>query len=122
MGNGDWAVYGIALVGLVVLAYAAIGALSPPSVQFDSAGNVIASEQNRVAFAKQAQSSGLGECGDLRDTANVQHLSHHPSQYASCLQQVEPGFLQQATGQTLQEILGGSGAAAGADPMAGHHG
>lgn len=106
MGDGNWAVYGIALVGLVLLAYAAVGALAPPSVQFDSAGNVLQSEQNRVAFAQQAQSSGLGECGDLRDTANVQHLSHHPSQYASCLQQVDAGFLQQATGQTLQEILG----------------
>lgn len=45
-------------------------------------------------------------CGDLTSAVYVQHLSHHPGIYADCLKQVDPAFLKQVTGRTLQQILG----------------
>ncbi len=44
------------------------------------------------------QNKNAGGCGDLTDPGNVQHLSHHPSQYADCLKQVSPDVFQKATG------------------------
>lgn len=44
------------------------------------------------------EQQNAGGCGDLADTANVQHLSHHPSQYADCIKQVSPDIFKQATG------------------------
>ncbi len=44
------------------------------------------------------QQTNAGGCGDLNDIANVQHLSHHPSQYADCIKQVSPEVFKQAVG------------------------
>ncbi|MFZ3077379.1 MAG: hypothetical protein WA139_02900 [Candidatus Aenigmatarchaeota archaeon] len=44
------------------------------------------------------QQANAGGCGDLNDVANVQHLSHHPSQYADCIRQVSPEMFKQAVG------------------------
>ncbi len=37
-------------------------------------------------------------CGDLNDLSNIQHLSHHPGQYAGCIKKVSPDKFKQATG------------------------
>ncbi|MBS3051931.1 MAG: hypothetical protein J4428_00980 [Candidatus Aenigmarchaeota archaeon] len=37
-------------------------------------------------------------CGDLNDLSNIQHLSHHPSQYGDCIKNVSPDKFKQATG------------------------
>lgn len=44
------------------------------------------------------QQANAGGCGDLNDVANVQHLSHHPSQYADCIKQISPEMFKQAVG------------------------
>lgn len=44
------------------------------------------------------QQANAGGCGDLTDVSNVQHLSHHPSQYADCIRQVSSEVFKQATG------------------------
>lgn len=44
------------------------------------------------------QQQTAGGCGDLNDLRNVQHLSHHPSQYADCIKQVSPEMFKQAVG------------------------
>ncbi len=44
------------------------------------------------------QQQNAGGCGDLNDVANVQHLSHHPSQYADCIKQVSSEMFKQAVG------------------------
>ncbi len=41
------------------------------------------------------QQKNAGGCGDLTDAGNVQHLSHHPSQYADCIKQVSPQIFKQ---------------------------
>ncbi len=97
--------YGVLFVGVLVLAFSVFSLFSAPKIDVDAQGRVLETARNEQYFQQQAVQVG-SECGDLRDAANVQHLSHHPGQYADCLRQVDPAFLQQATGQTLQQILG----------------
>ncbi len=44
------------------------------------------------------EQKNAGGCGDLNDIGNVQHLSHHPSQYADCIKQVSPEVFKGAVG------------------------
>ncbi len=54
-------------------------------------------------FFKPQKASSLPDtqnfdaCGDLNDLSNIQHLSHHPSQYADCIKKVSPDKFKQAT-------------------------
>ena len=98
-------IYAIIFGAVLVLSWSVFSTFSKPQLDRDSRGLLLETASNEQYFAAQAQSAG-SECGDLKDEANVQHLSHHPGQYADCLKQVEPAFLQKATGKTLKEILG----------------
>lgn len=99
-------VYGLIFLAAFVLAYSVFATFSKPAYERNAQGLVANSLANQQYFQQQAAQSG-SECGDLNDEANVQHLSHHPGQFADCLKQVNPAFLQKATGKTLQQILGG---------------
>ena len=102
----NWVLYGVLFISVALLAWSVISFFRPAQVQRDSSGNVLNSSSNFNIYSSQAGASG---CGNLSDSGNVQHLSHHPSLYANCLEQVDPTFLQQVTGKTLQQILNGSG-------------
>jgi hypothetical protein len=97
--------YGVVFVAIAVVAFSVFSTFSQPKLSLDSKGRVMETASNEQYFQQQAASSG-NECGNLKDAANVQHLSHHPSQYAECLRKVDPAFLKQATGKTLQQIIG----------------
>ena len=105
MKTEELIMYGLVFVGVLVVGLAAMTFFSEPKIAYDVQGKVIQSAANQQVFAQQAAVAG-SDCGSLTDTANVQHLSHHPGQYEQCLRQVDPGFLKQATGQTLELILG----------------
>jgi len=51
------------------------------------------------------QQQNAGGCGDLNDVTNVQHLSHHPSQYADCIKQVSPEVFKQAVGTDKETFM-----------------
>lgn len=57
------------------------------------------------------QQQNAGGCGDLNDAANVQHLSHHPSQYADCIKQVSPEIFKQAVGTDKNAFMRQNGIA-----------
>ena|SRR3989344_5837497 len=105
MKTEELLVYGLIFLGVIAIGLAASAFLSQPKIAYDAQGNVIQNAANQQIFAQQAAAAGNG-CGSLTDTANVQHLSHHPGQFENCLRQVDPNFLKQATGQTLEQILG----------------
>ena len=105
MKTEELIMYGLVFVGVIAVGLAAMTFFSEPKVAYGVQGNVIQSAANQQVFAQQAAAAG-GQCGSLTDAANVQHLSHHPGQYEQCLRQVDPNFLKQATGQTLEQILG----------------
>lgn len=102
----EYILYGVIFLAAGLLAWSVFASFQQPKLDRDSNGILLKTQANEQYFQQQAQSAG-SECGNLRDTANVQHLSHHPGQYADCLKQVDPSFLQKATGKTLQQILGG---------------
>lgn len=124
---GELLEYGALFVAVGVLGLIGFSVFSPQQpagddsefVEFDSQGDVVQSQQNYQYFSQQAGQQPGSECGNLRDTANVQHLSHHPDRYVDCLRQVDPAFLKQATGQSYEEIVGASSGGGG---MEGHHG
>lgn len=108
----DRLAYGALFAGVLIMAWAAMGALSPaaaaqvvyaPAVQN---GQVVQNAQSRAYFAQQAQAAG-SECGDMNDPQNLQHLSHHPEKFSACLKAADPAKLKAATGKTAQQILGG---------------
>ncbi len=99
--------YGILFAVAGVLAFSILSLTSAKNVDLDrdSSGTLLETEKNEEYFQQQAAEMG-DECGDLKSTSNVQHLSHHPAMYAECLKKVEPAVLKQATGKTLSELLG----------------
>jgi len=44
-------------------------------------------------------------CGDLTDLSNIQHLSHHPQQYAECIKLVSDEKFQQAVGISKSQFM-----------------
>lgn len=96
--------YGLVFVVVLVLAFAFF-VYRPAGQATDASGALVPSGQNFQYYQQKAQALG-DECGDLKDEGNVQHLSHHPGQYAECLKKVEPAMLQKATGKTLKELIG----------------
>jgi len=75
--------YGIVVAAVAILAWAV----------FSIVGTGVGSANYNYYQQKNA-----GDCGDLNDVANVQHLSHHPSQYADCIKQVSAEMFKQAVG------------------------
>lgn len=80
---------GIAAVAVAILAWAVL------SIFGTGAGS---------ANYSYYQQKNAGGCGDLNDVSNIQHLSHHPSQYADCIKQVSPEMFKQAAG-TDREVF-----------------
>src|SRR3989344_4871378 len=105
MKTEELIMYGLVFAGVIAVGLAAMTFFSEPKIAYDVQGKVIQNASNQQIFTQQAAAVG-SDCGSLTDTANVQHLSHHPGQYEQCLRQVDPNFLKQATGQTLEQILG----------------
>ncbi len=91
--------------GVVLVMAFAFFVYRPAGAQAGPAGGLVPSGQNFQYYQQKAADLG-NECGDLKDEGNVQHLGHHPDRYASCLKQVEPAFLEKATGKTLQQLVG----------------
>lgn len=75
--------YGIVAVAAAILVWAVASAIGTGA---GSANYNYYEQQN------------AGGCGDLNDVGNVQHLSHHPSQYADCIKQVSAEVFKQAVG------------------------
>ena len=87
-----------------MLGWVFYGFVSPPQpAQYQANG----AGATHATFS-QSGSGVDDECGDITDASNVQHLGHHPDQFANCLKKVNPQLLKQATGKTLDELLGGS--------------
>jgi hypothetical protein len=99
----EWILYGVLFVSVALLTWSIVSFFQPLPVQVqkDSSGNLLNTSSNFQVYSSE---SG---CGNLTDPSNIQHLSHHPSMYADCLKQVNATLLQEATGRTLQQILGG---------------
>ena len=110
--NETYILYGIGIVAILMLGWVFYGFISPPQpAQYQTSG---ASSGAQATFSQQSNNID-DECGDLNDASNVQHLGHHPDQFASCLKKANPNFLKQATGKTLDELIGSG------DPMASMH-
>ncbi len=62
-----------------------------------------------AANTYSSPASGSDDCGDLSDSSNVQHLSHHPSQYAECIKKVDPAVFKQAVGKDKDAFLSENG-------------
>jgi|SRR3989338_3449357 len=101
--NEMYILYGIGIIAVLMLGWAFIGFVSPSQPSAENAQF----QQASTFSASGGASSSDSECGDLNDISNVQHLGHHPDQFADCLKKVNPQVLKQATGQTLEELLGG---------------
>lgn len=83
ISNENIMLYGIVVVAVAILIWAV----------FSIIGTGVGSANYNYYQQKNA-----GGCGDLNDASNVQHLSHHPSQYADCIKQVSPEMFKQAVG------------------------
>lgn len=98
--------YGVVAAAVAVIAWAVLGIFGAgASSTAYNAGSVSAPSASAGAAEGQMNEAGMDEsgmngtgCGDLTDPGNVQHLSHHPSQYADCIKQVSPEVFKQATG------------------------
>lgn len=87
----------IALVGaFAVLGWVLYGAFSSPA----------APSSGLAALPNQAIPS---ECGDITDNANVQHLSHHPSQFGECIKLVDPAKFKEAVGTDKSAYMSQNG-------------
>ncbi len=73
--------YGIVAAAVAILVWAVASVFGTGSANYD-----------------YYQQQNAGGCGDLNDLGNVQHLSHHPSQYADCIKQVSAEVFKQAVG------------------------
>ncbi len=106
--------YAMVAIAIATLAFAVFSFGTPAAQPVAGQANNIALQQKQVwqgvsstsASAVQTQALDNSQCGDLNDDANVQHLGHHPGQYAACLKQVDPAVLKKATGKTLGQLIG----------------
>ncbi|VVB61408.1 Uncharacterised protein [uncultured archaeon] len=101
--KGNILSYAIVAVAIAVVVWAALSTFGLNTGKTASYNSNQASSQGMDAM----HSSGMnaGECGDLNEVGNVQHLSHHPSQYADCLKQVSPTVFKQATGTDKEAFM-----------------
>ncbi|GEM_PF-1930361 len=120
----DKIIYAALFVGVLVAAWAGLGAIGigdPPSgPELGAGGRVAQSAQSRQYYAQLAKQAG-SECGDLNDPQNLQHLSHHPSQFQACYKVVDPAKFKAAVGKDVSEFIA-QGGSSGQGSMAGHHG
>ncbi len=61
--------------------------------------------QETYNYYQNLQQQSSDGCGDLTDIKNIQHLSHHPDQYAECIKKVDPQKFKEAVGQDRDEFL-----------------
>ena len=85
--------YAVLVLALAVLGWVAYGALGPKPV----------AQQSVLAAYQGIDASSA--CGDLNDTANIQHLSHHPDRFAECVKQIDPAKFKEAVGIEKSEWL-----------------
>lgn len=104
--------YAIVAVAVAIVVWAGLSAFGQNTGKAASYNSNQASSQGMDAMHSSGgvdpmHSSGTGasDCGDLNEVGNVQHLSHHPSQYADCLKQVSPAVFKQATGTDKEAFM-----------------
>ena len=92
--KNEYLLYGVIIFGIAILVWSLTSMM----------------QTNAVGGAKynyyQNQNLQTGsECGDMTDSANVQHLSHHPDRFGNCIKQVDPQIFEQAVGQSKEEYM-----------------
>jgi|SRR3989344_3552043 len=92
--KNEYILYVVIVFGVAVLAWSVTSMLNI---------NAVGSEKYNY-YKAQAQQAG-NECGDMKDLSNVQHLSHHPEQFADCLKQVDPQIFEQAVEQKKEDYM-----------------
>ncbi len=100
MNAEDFLLYGGLAVALLLLAFTAYSVVAAPA-QPSSGAVLQGNAQNFQAYEalrRQSASSGEGECGNLTDLRNIQHLSHH-DYLQPCLDKVDPELRKQAIGR-----------------------
>lgn len=70
-----------------------------------NAGSVGTSSGSNVVAGNSASLVAPSDCGDLKSSVNIQHLSHHPDRYQACLKLIDPSDFKSATGQDLSAFL-----------------
>ncbi|PIN98793.1 MAG: hypothetical protein COT90_02730 [Candidatus Diapherotrites archaeon CG10_big_fil_rev_8_21_14_0_10_31_34] len=108
MQANELAMYGLIFFGIILSGMALMNlnqVQHKTVISTDEKGVVLKTEENQKIFEEQAIELD-SKCGDLEDKENIQHLSHHPGMYMECLEQVDSEKLMEATGKTLEEILG----------------
>lgn len=59
-----------------------------------------------VLYSSMPKSTALpNNCGDLSNSANIQHLSHHPSIYGECIKLVDAQKFYAAVGVSKEEYM-----------------
>lgn len=101
--KGNLLSYAVVAVAIAIVVWAALSAFG------QNTGKAVSYNSN------QASNQGMDDthisgtntdgCGDLNEVGNIQHLSHHPSQYADCLKQVSPEVFRQAVGMEKSAFL-----------------
>jgi len=84
--NNKMLVYAVVIFAVAVLAW---------SITTMANGSKTNAQYQYYNNLQQQSTSG---CGDLADNGNVQHLSHHPEQYAECIKQVDAQKFKEAVG------------------------
>lgn len=88
MENGEMLQYAALIAVFAVLGFSIYTMTFPPRLEVNA--------QNFQAYETLRQSSA-GQCGDLTDPSNIQHLSHHDD-LKPCLDQVDPALRRQVLG------------------------
>ncbi len=86
--------YAVLILALAVLGWVAYGAFGPKPAASAVQASALAASQGIIDSSS---------CGDLNDTANVQHLSHHPDRFADCVKQVDAAKFREAVGMEKSE-------------------
>ncbi|MBI4163386.1 MAG: hypothetical protein HY512_00870 [Candidatus Aenigmarchaeota archaeon] len=60
-------------------------------------------------YYNNLQQQSADGCGDLTETGNIQHLSHHPDQYSECIKKVDPQKFKEAVGGDRDNFLKSKG-------------
>ncbi len=90
-------VYAVVIVAVTVMAWAVTTTI----------GGKTSAEKDQY-YQNLAQQSDSG-CGDLNDTGNIQHLSHHPEKYTECIKKVDPQKFKEAVGEDKDSFLKSKG-------------
>lgn len=101
-------VMGILMIALAVFILYSMGIFSEWTMnKINASAGAVTTQTQVKSVANSLLVNGIDPaCGNLTDTANIQHLSHHPSQYKECLEKIDSQLLKDATGKTLNELIG----------------